>query len=893
MRARWTSLPAVAATLVLAAVSIAGLLAGFAPRAHAELAFDPIDPLAQSLDPAAESLPPGFPKGWRWQVESPIPGLAAWQTQVTVDPYTGTIRERYRSANVEVRPPLVASTLDYNELLTERTERRLWREKTKMSRSVNKAGNRQRGTFRFELPVALPKAVRSIVGNGAPSIEVSGSERISILGTSDWLARGDIYQNVSSERQRQGAFPSFEMKQELSVNMTGSIGDKIKVDIDQSSNVSTNLDNKVKLRYEGDEDDMIKTIDLGNTNLSLQGASLRQEGLFGVKTAAKMGNFDVTLIASKQDAKTETARFTPSGEKRTVTITDLECIRRTYYFIADHPIDVSVMNLKVYRSDQSTNGVTPGLGRLDPTQPMSATNPENEANWVALTINQDYDIYYPYLLENVPGGENVKIPVIRLRSQMGATQMLAVSYFDGATPVGLTGTEANPFLGKPAGEYLLLKMLKPRDNDFTTLPSDLFDPASPWYPTLAFELRNHYDLGGREIDRSSLSITVRKVVKGLPTYPDQIGGEPLVKLLGLDSQGKAGSDSQFDPDGLVDDRFVDVDTGILFFPDLHPFAPDTTGCGPDAGGLLCLDNVKRNRLWADTSNVNLNVYYDRQPEPGQDERYVIEAEFKSSQQGFYLGRFGILENSELVKVDGIPQRRDADYRIDYDTGLLTFTKPPGPEQVITADFSYAPGFGQVQRSLMGFSGGYNPSANFSLSSSLLREARGAQETNPKLGEEPATSILGDFGAVLAFRPYWMTRLADQVPGITTDQQSALNIQGNFSMSLPNPNTKGEAYIDDMEGNRESNTIGLSRLSWFWSSLPVDRRKPLDVGSTQSDSIPTPVSGDLNDHARIEWFNPRPDGPTAAQEWDLKPILKESEGGDNNHQVLELNVKSPN
>ncbi len=893
-------------SIATGALLVAAALLAIAPHAAADLRFDPLDPQAQAADPTAESMPPGFPKGWRLTVESPIPGTSAWQTQVALDPSTGTVRERYRAGNVEVREPLVAPTLDYNELLTERTERRLWRERTKSTRSVNKTVTRRGAGLVFKFPLVLPPAVRSIVGNGAPSIEVSGSERISILGTSDWLARGNLYQGISGERQRQGAFPAFEMKQELSVNMTGSIGDKIKVDVDQSSNVSTNLDNKVKLRYEGDEDDMIKTIDLGNTNLSLQGASLRQEGLFGIKTAAKMGNFDVTLIASKQDAKTETARFTPSGEKRAVKVTDIECIRRTYYFIADHPIDASAMNLIVYRADPSYNATSfPGDGRLDPTLPADSIstpgNPQQFGRWLPLTIGQDYDLIYPYVLTNTPG--NVKIPVIRLRAQLGTSQMLGVSYYDlgRQVQVGLTDKVENLALGKPAGEYLLLKMLKPPEGEFTTTANDLFDRNAPWFPALAYELRNFYDLGGREIDRSSLSIKVRKIDNSLPTHPDEVGGVPLVRILGLDHQGKAGSDEPFQPDGLVDDQFIDTDTGIMFFPDLHPFAPDTSAayralCGPDAGGFLCLDNLKTNTLWADSNFVNLNVYYDRQPDPGKDERYFIDAEFKSSQQGFYLGRFGILENSEQVKVDGIPQRRVSDYRIDYDTGLLTFTKAPGPEQVITADFSYAPGFGQVQRSLVGFSGGYNPSSNFSLSSSLLREARGAQETNPKLGEEPATSMLGDFGAVMSFRPFWMTRLADQVPGITTDQQSALNVQGNFSVSLPNPNTKGEAYIDDMEGNRESNTIGLGRLSWFWSSVPVNRQKPRKAGLPPADSIAnaalTPVSSLVTDHARLEWFNPRPDGPTAAQEWDIKPVLKQSEGGDNNHQVLELNVRAP-
>jgi len=887
------ALRAFAALLGAALLPVSALLQ--APDARAALSMRGFDPSAQFIDPMTQPLPPDFPRGWHIPVPPPLPDPGSSQVQVSVDPASGRISERYRSGNVEVRPPLVTDYLDYDELLSDRTYRKIWRERTKTTRSVNKEGLRKGGVFKFELPVQLPKSVRSIVGNGAPSIEVSGSERIAILGTSDWLVRTDTYSNVTGERNRQGAFPSFEMKQELNVNMTGSIGDKIKVDIDQSSNVQTSLDNKVKLRYEGDDDDMIKTIELGNTNLSLQGASLRQEGLFGVKTMAKMGNFDVTLIASKQDAKTETARFTPSGEKRSVKVNDLDCIRRTYFFVSDSVVNTANLNLKVYRADLSyfdVNGRTPGVARIDPTQPYdSLSNPDMSGYWVPLTIGQDYDIIYPYVLKNSPDPA-VKIPVVRLFNQVGDAQLLAVAYNDGATPVGITDTSENLPLGKPAGEFLLLKMIKPTLDRFKESANGLFDTTNPWFRALGYELRNFYDLGGRDIDRSSLTVKVRKYDYSLPTHPDAVTVEgetvPLVKLLGLDQTGKAGSENQFEPDGLVDDQFVNAETGIMFFPDIHPFDPETPAkCPPDAdskygyGGFNCLDNLGRNTLWTDTLLVSKAVYYDKQPESGKDERYFIDAEFKSSQQGFYLGRYGVLEGSDQVKVDGVPQRRDADYRIDYETGLITFTKAPGPDQVITVDFSYAPGFGTVQRTLVGVSGGYNPASNLSFSTSLLREARGAQEQNVKLGEEPAHSTLGDFGTVLAFRPVWMTRLADQVPGITTDQPSALNIQGNFSASIPNPNTNDEAYIDDMEGNRESTTMALSRLSWFWSSVPVN-----------SDSSGTEVSPDVEHHAALEWYNPRPDAPTAAQEWDLKPVLKESEGGDNNHQVLEMNVKPP-
>ncbi|HSQ59887.1 MAG TPA: cell surface protein SprA [Acidobacteriota bacterium] len=875
------------------AAALLGASAVAPSSARADLEFRALQDPALLIDPMSPPMGNGLPPNWRLQTPPAVFEAGAARVRVTLDPTTGVVQERYREGSVEVREPLVVGALDYNELLSERSYRKVWRERTQTTRSVNKAGLRQGGLFRFTVPVQLPKAVRSIVGDGAPNIEVSGSERIAIVGTSDWTVQKSIYQDLTGERKRQGAFPSFEMKQELNVNLTGSIGDKIKVDVDQSSNVTTSVDNRVKLRYEGDEDDMIKTIELGNTNLSLQGASLRQEGLFGVKTVMKMGNFDWTAIASKQDAKTETARFTPSGENRQVRIYDLDYVRRTYFFFHDAPIQTSTMNLRVYRANPGgQQDLNIGVGRPDPTAPRdSLTNPSFPSRyWQILTIGVDFDLVYPWVLTDVVG--DLRIPVIKLRSQLGETQVLGVAYdvVEGATTtrIGLTGDEVDSLLEKEAGQ-VLLKIVQPRINDLPNGPNNVIDPAGPWYSTLKYELRNYYDLQGRDIDPTSLTVKLRRIDNTAATDPDDVGGTPILRIVGLDQQAKAGSEDPFAADGLVDDQYVNLTDGILFFPDLHPFAPgpDST-CASGRGGFLCLDDLRRNILTGERANPN--VYYNRLPERNKDERYYIEAEFRSSQQGYYVGRFGILENSEQVKVDGIPQTRDSDYRIDYQTGQLTFLRtPPGPQQVITVDFSYAPGFGQVQRTLAGLSGAYNPASNLSFSSSLLYESRGASEQNPKLGEEPAHTMLGDFGTVLSFRPVWMTRLADQVPGITTDQSSALNIQGNFSASVPNPNTKGEAYIDDMEGNRESNTIGLGRLQWFWSSTPVNRRVTLPPDTNLA---VTTLSNLGADHARLEWYNPRPEAETAAKEWDLKPVLTEAEGGNNSHQVLELNVKPP-
>jgi len=884
-----------AAILALALIAI-----GLPSSARAGLTFRSLPDPAEYLFPL-DDTPAGLPRSWRFPTPGPAQnGFGDPTVSISVDPITGLVRENYLEQNVDIREPFVVSEPDYNRVLTARTTRRLWQDTFRQNRSIQRTDARvNNGMFRLALPIVLPKAVRSIVGDGAPNLEVTGSEQITLSGTSDWTANKRIN---TGERKRQGAFPSFEMKQELNVNLTGSIGDKIKVDVDQSSNVQTSLDNKVKLRYEGDEDDMIKSVELGNTNLSLQGASIRQEGLFGVKTAAKLGNVDVVTIASKQEGKNETARFTPSGDNTQVIIRDVDYIKRQYFSLTDHfaAIDYKVtaqQRLEVYKLDLSTNklGLTEGIGRVNPNAPYdSLTNPQTRGFWKLLTNLTDYTVEEDHW-QGLPHG--LKVPVIRLTVPLSEPEVLGVVYTEitnGVTNVVGIGADRldqeNVPLGKPAG-LVLLKVIKFAGNEIDVDPEGRYLSTDPWFPTLKYELRNFYDLGARNISTTTMTLNVRRRQEGQAINPDQLGGKPLIAVLGLDQKDISGELGA--PDGKVDLNLVDAERGILFFPDLNPFAPflgDSAACGPDSFPLACLNNVRYdpehprpvpNTLSADSSNVK--IYTFRTIDVANDNRYYIEGQFQSSRNGYYLGRFNILEGSEVVKVDGVPFRRDTDYTIDYDTGQLTFLKVPGPNQVVSVDYSFAPGAGQVQRTLLGFSTSYNPASNLSFSSSLLYESKGAQEELVKLGEEPATSMIGDLSSVLAFRPNWMTQLANRIPGIATSAQSALNIQGSVSASVPDPNTKGEAYVDDMEGNRESNTVPLSRVQWLYSSIPV-------VDPISGENVP---GTDPATHARLRWYNPTGDNNDyAAKEHDLKPTLKDDEGGKNQRQVLALDAVPP-
>jgi len=127
---------------------------------------------------------------------------------------------------------------------------------------------------------------------------VSGYRRISFSGRSEWDSG-----IKSTAMVRQSKFPQLHMEQTSKFSITGTVGSKVTVKVDQDSQRDTELANRIEIRYKGEEDEIVQSVEMGNTNLSLPntqfvGYSESVQGLFGIKATAKVGNLDITAITS-------------------------------------------------------------------------------------------------------------------------------------------------------------------------------------------------------------------------------------------------------------------------------------------------------------------------------------------------------------------------------------------------------------------------------------------------------------------------------------------------------------------------------------------------------------------------------------------------------------------
>ncbi|MFH1754571.1 MAG: hypothetical protein ABIA59_02600, partial [Candidatus Latescibacterota bacterium] len=373
-----------------------------------------------------------------------------------------------------------------------------------------------------------------------------------------------------------------------------------------------------------------------------------------------------------------------------------------------------------------------------------------------------------------------------------------------------------------------------------------------------------YSLGLTDIDASTLEIDIEDLSNNdIRTNPP---GEtvPYIRIFGLDRFDESGIEGQ---DNRVDlqSGLIDFNRGLITFPSLRPFDPD-------------IDDVRQWTLrdssfavpgdYAALNLANPTIYdkYLSGTDLQKARRYNILVRAASTTRSFRIDAFNITEDSEVITLDGRRLVRDTDYSIDYQTGEVELqgdvVNELTPSSQIKIDYEFKPFAGGASSSLVGFNALWNISQQSRLGTTWLYESKSTGSLKPRLGEEPTRAVVGDLYGNLQFELNQLTRLVNLLPLVDSDASSTVSLGGGVAASFPDPNTKGEVYIDDMEGVEDSDIISLSRRNWWWASPPVD---PDGDGITALEA---------NKRERFFWYNIEPNFGVHRQ--DLNPELNERE-----------------
>ncbi len=677
-----------------------------------------------------------------------------------------------------------------------------------MSKSLI-AAQREKRKSGLQIGIGLPKRLDRIFGEGGGNLKVSGYRRISFSGRSQWSDA------ANSDLLRQNKFPTLNMEQTSRFEITGTIGSKISVKVAQDSQTDIPLANRIQIRYKGDDDDVLKTIEAGNTTLSLSGArfvgySSRIQGLFGLRAEAQVGNLKLTAIASQEKGSSERATINAAGEENANIIRDYNYVDGRIFdlgypadslgggALADFNRKDSVVKLIVYEKDTQDSVANPYCRTsIDPNN-ESLFNTYKDEGRFRLVPQDAYDIY-----QDTSRG----IHAVYFRSArtyaLGAWYVVrkwdstTLSYARTYDTVG----DLNP---NGASDAVPKKLKQLRAiNPIPTSPS--------WW----LMWRNLYSIP-KDARVEDLNIDVYRGLAGSEGTTNSVNYQTegdtqrnYLEIFGLDQYNR--SDLRI-PDRIVDelDQVYRPDWGLIIFPNRLPFASDTTFAL--AGG---------NTTPALTEKVPLIYNGSSSTARSGASKYYVRYSSSSRSSIIRLNRTNIIEGSERVTLNGTLLTKDTDYRISYDLGQVTMLTDAAldPNADINVEFEYAPFLSLQKKTLLGMRAEYEWSKNLRFGSTILYKSDKAQERKPRVGQETATATVLDFDMSFNLYPNFITKALNALPLISTETPSSITVAAEIAQSHPNPNIDGRAFVDDFESTVENMSLGNSRTRWTMSSIP--------------------------------------------------------------------------
>jgi len=627
-----------------------------------------------------------------------------------------------------------------------------------IKKSSEKASKARAGEGIFpdvDLDLNMPRGLTNIIGEGG-HISVEGSQSI------DLEVKRDKYTYAFQESS--GGFPQIILEQRLKANINGTIGTKLHVAIDHDSD-KPEQDNKLKIWYGGQtgrdpeiEDDIIQELYLGDVS------SMGSEKIFGIATRGQIGSTSFNLSLGKLESYESEGSGAIDVSSYSKTINEKDYVKERYFYTGlPNPASDSLIEYRLFRS-YPTN-----LDGELPTYTLFSFNGNYINQFPFLELGKEEDYEFRELI--LPG--NKKLPYFYLKNSVVGYLGVYLIYADSMGNIDTLGDLTGDTL-----ELYALKLDNPQTND----------------PSWNMQMRNVYDIG--TISPSEVTIEINKIVTSGNNQPTNSEDRLYTNILGITNN---------DQGNVITNQII-WEHGDLIFPDQFPFL------NPGLG--------------ADTVPIIYSMLESSFPsgDEGMNYEIIITTTSSSSTSSFTLeNRRGfIIEDSEKITADGKILTKGTHYTINYQTGEVTIKQDAAlpPDAQITYSFKSQPFFS--------FDSQYKARAN--ISSTPIKDSKLNFDLNflsrsdkgvfhPSAGKEPSSITVGNVDFSLNKEPEFLSKVFSQLPFVSDDSKSRIDINGACDFSLPNPSASGKSYLDDMESINLPFDLDLLERIWNTSSLP--------------------------------------------------------------------------
>jgi cell surface protein SprA len=709
--------------------------------------------------------------------------------------------------------------------------------------------------------------------------QIFGSSNINIRpqGSAEMIMAGQINsnQNPLFNTKQRSQF-NFNFDQRIQMNVTGTIGDKLKITTNYNTQAQFQFENQIKLDYTGNPDEIIQKIEVGTVSFPLNTTLITgTQALFGVKTKLKFGKLNVTNIFSQQRSQSKAITITNGSQQGNFSLTPADYEANKHYFLSQYfrdnynkalaniPIissNVNITRIEVWVTNRvnSTTNSRDVLAFMDlgENNPYNKTLIQGGAGFSGLPAGfkgPGFPQQSNSLLNNLPaaarqtssnavvsyfqsagGNDNYakltyarkltdkeftlhpQLGYISLNYPLNNDEVLAVAYqytVNGVQyQVGEFSTDVPVDPNTP--KVLYVKLLKN-----TLLKTNL--------PTWKLMMKNIYSLGAFQISPANFRMIISRLDErsgiAKPIMDEGLRTKSklwlqLTDLDNLDAQNNKQPDGYFD---YLEGITIDSQNGRIMFPVLEPFGTDLAKQF-DPGEQALIKRYVYQPLYDSTKTIAQQFF-------PQLNRYLIRGTY-TSQGGseFQLNATNIPQGSVIVTAGTLKLQEGADFTVDYSSGRIRITNQAllASGQPITVNLENNELFGVQQKSLFGSRFDYRVNDKLALGGTILHLTEQPITQNEIIGQESISNTIYGFDVNYNSNSRLLTRLVDKIPFITTKVPSSVSFNGEFAQLLPgNPSVlnfagskNGTSYLDDFESSQSVIDV-KSASTWQISATP--------------------------------------------------------------------------
>lgn len=767
------------------------------------------------------------------------------------DPATGEYMLHSKVGDMDINTPIRLTPAEYGDYALRSKMNDYWKKKN--SEAVENYEDKFNITdMKFSLGPA-----EKVFGPGGVNIKMQGSAE---------LIAGVKYNNVQnytmSERLRKTT--QFDFDANIQMNVNASVGERIKFGMNYNTEASFEQDQtKLKLSYEGKDDDIIKSIEVGNVSLPLNTTLITgSQALFGLKTELQFGKLKIAAIVTQQQSQTQQVNSQGGSQLMDFEVDVDNYDENRHYFLAhyfrDHfeqnmssmPYVASGINItrcevwvtnKRNNYEENRNIVAfMDLGEGDKIgngewSPNGLQVPDNHANTLydnvkmldgirnVQTVNATLSAAYS--ASGVVGGQdyekiesarklnpseytlNPQLGFISLKQQLNQDEVLGVAFeytYNGKTyQVGELSTD-----GVDAPNTLIVKLLKGTSTSTTT-------------PLWHLMMKNIYYLGGNNVQQDKFKLNIQYKNDSSGVYVNYIpegdcANELLIKVMGLDkldSRNEPHPDGKFD---FVEGTTIYTSNGRIIFPSPEPF-------GSYLRKKINNDAIADKYCFQELYDSTLVVAQEN----SERNKFRISGEYQATSGSvIQMQAMNVPRGSVKVTAGGQTLTENVDYTVDYTMGTVTILNQSilASGNNINVQLENQQTFNLQRKTLLGTHLEYEILKNFSVGGTLMHLTEMPLVTKTTIGSEPIANTIWGLNAAYSSDAPWLTKAVNAIPGIDATAPSSITFNAEVAQLIPGhrkvDGNPGYAYLDDFESTET--TIDL-KYPYYWHlcATPAD------------------------------------------------------------------------